>query len=317
MTPNPTSPAGGFQGFICEVTAEPVLPAECLACARKGAPGCMMTAPVIKGILNNMRPDDFGLTVTTLLGCARKARLKQDQPYWLKPSELWWSYRGQLLHNVAAQYAKDDAQAIAEQRFSMLGQANGRMGEITGQPDLVLTDLGVLVDYKTTKRMPQPWKTYTCPATSDVIQDSQWAVRTKYIECPFCEDGRHIAKDVLVLGKPRAYQGHIQQVSVYAVMLRENGIPVHTAEIVYQDMAGQLRIPVELLPAEQVWALVEQRVAVHTQAELPGILTDPDQNWECDFCPARSACESLHGGPVGKALVAEQNEAQILKELGY
>ena len=110
---------------------------------------------------------------------------------------------------------------------------------------------------------------------------------------------------------------HIQQVSVYAVMLRENGIPVNSAEIVYQDMAGQLRIPVELLPAEQVWALVEQRVAAHTQAELPGVITDPDQSWECDYCPSRSACESLHGGPVGKSLVAEQNEAQVLKELGY
>ncbi len=304
----------GFQGFICEVTAEPVSPAECLACARKGAPGCTMTGPIIKGILSNLRPDDFGLTVTTLLGCARKARLKLEAPYWLKPSELWWSYRGQLLHNVAAQYAKDDAQAIAEQRFSMLVETGGGVVEITGQPDLVLTDLGVLVDYKTTKHMPQPWKTYTCPETGDVIQHGQWALRTKYIECPFCEDGRHIAKDVLALGKPRAYQGHIQQVSVYAVILRENGIPVHTAEIVYQDMAGQLRIPVELLSAEQVWALLEQRVAVHTQAELPGILTDPDQGWECDFCPVRSVCESLHGGPVGKAMVSEQNEAQILKE---
>ncbi len=156
--------------------------------------------------------------------------------------------QGQLLHNVAAQYAREDKHAIAEQRFSMLVQANGQVIEITGQPDLVLTDLGVLVDYKTTKRMPQPWKTYTCPITGKVIQDSQWAMRTKYIDCPFCEDGRHIAKDVLVLGKPRAYQGHIQQVSVYALMLRENGISVQTAEIVYQDMAGQLRIPVDLCP---------------------------------------------------------------------
>lgn len=312
----PTSPTG-FQGFICEVTAEPVSPVECLACARSGAPGCTMTAPVIKGILNNLRPDDFGLTVTTLLGCARKTRLKLEQPYWLKPSELWWSYRGQLMHNIAAQYAREDPHALAEQRFSMLVQANGQMIEITGQPDLVLTDLGVLVDYKTTKRMPQPWKTYTCPVTGEVIQDSQWAVRTKYIECPFCEDGRHIAKDVLALGKPRAYQGHIQQVSVYAVMLQENGIPVRSAEIVYQDMGGQLRVPIELLPIEQVWALLEQRVALHTQAELPAIITDPEQAWECDFCAARSACESLHGGPVGKALAAEQSEAQILKELGY
>ncbi len=317
MISTESSLLAGFQGFICEVTAEMVTPADCLACARSGAPGCSMTAPVVRGILSNMRPADFGLTVTTLLGCARKARLKRAHPYWLKPSELWWSYRGQLLHNVAAQYALEDRHAIAEQRFSMLVQANGQVIEITGQPDLVLTDLGVLVDYKTTKRMPQPWKTYTCPITGKVIQDSQWAVRTKYIDCPFCEDGRHIAKDVLKLGKPQAYQGHIQQVSVYALMLRENGIPVQTAEIVYQDMAGQLRIPVDLLPAEQVWALLEERVTLHTQPELPGIITDPEQAWSCDFCEVRSVCESLHGSPVGKGQINEQTEALILKELGF
>ena len=321
MIPTQPTSTHGFQGFICEITTEPVLPAECLACARKGAPGCTMTAPVIKGILSNLRPDDFGLTVTTLLGCARKARLKLEQPYWLKPSELWWSYRGQLMHNIAAQYAHEDAQAIAEQRFSMMVQAHGQLIEISGQPDLVLVDRGVLVDYKTTKRMPQTWKTYTCPEAGNVIQEGQWAIRTKYIECPFCEDGRHVAKDVLAQGKPRAYQGHIQQVSVYAVMLRENGIPIQTAEIIYQDMAGQLRVPVELLPTAEVWALLEQRVAEHTQAGLPGIITDAEQTWECDYCALRSACEALHGGPVGavllKAQAAEQNEAQLLKELGY
>ena len=61
-----------FTGFICEVTTNPVTPTECLACARAGPlPGCPMSAPVVKGILDGLRPDDFGLTVTTLLGCAR------------------------------------------------------------------------------------------------------------------------------------------------------------------------------------------------------------------------------------------------------
>ena len=77
----PTTSPTGFQGFICEVTAERVTAFHCLACARKGAPGCTMTAPVVRGILSNMRPADFGLTVTTLLGCARKARLKRAHPY--------------------------------------------------------------------------------------------------------------------------------------------------------------------------------------------------------------------------------------------
>lgn len=68
-----------FEGFICEVSGEVVFPLHCLECARGGAPGCPMTAPVVKGILDGLRPDDFGLTVTSLLACARKERLKQER----------------------------------------------------------------------------------------------------------------------------------------------------------------------------------------------------------------------------------------------
>ena len=113
-----------FQNFICEVTGEPTPPQACLACARSGAlPGCPMTAPVVKGILANMRPDDFGVTITTLLGCPRKFQLKQEVDYNLRPSEMWWAYRGQLMHDVSARYAQDDPNAVVEQRYSVMVEA--------------------------------------------------------------------------------------------------------------------------------------------------------------------------------------------------
>ena len=75
---------------------------------------------MIAGIVRGLRPADFGLTVTTLIGCLRKARLMQTEPYWLKPAESYWSYRGQLMHGVAAQYADEADQIIAEQRLSIV-----------------------------------------------------------------------------------------------------------------------------------------------------------------------------------------------------
>ena len=87
-----------FQGFECDATGEPVAPTECLACARAGAlPGCHQTAPVIAGILRGLRPESMGLSITTLLGCARKTRLQREVDYWLKPSQSYWAYRGQLM----------------------------------------------------------------------------------------------------------------------------------------------------------------------------------------------------------------------------
>jgi CRISPR/Cas system-associated exonuclease Cas4 (RecB family) len=98
----------------------------------------------------------------------------------------------------------------------------------------------------------------------------------------------------------------VQQVSLYRLVLAEHGVTVDTAEIVYMDMREQLRIPVELLPLDEAWKLIEQRLALFTTNSLPDILHDPEEFWECDFCPVRGVCERLYGAPVGKSLVGEE-----------
>lgn len=296
-----------FQNFICEVTGEPTPPQACLACARSGAlPGCPMTAPVVKGILANMRPDDFGVTITTLLGCPRKFQLKQEWDYNLRPSEMWWAYRGQLMHDVSARYAQDDPNAVVEQRYSVMVEAPEGLNIISGQPDLVYLDRRHILDFKTIKAVPGPWRAYTCPETGVLIREGPYAWRPKMIACPHCFEGEHVARQIVREGPPRAKKAHVQQVSLYRLVLAEHGVAVDTAEIVYMDMREQLRIPVELLPLDEAWKLIEQRLALFTTNSLPDILHDPEEFWECDFCPVRGVCERLHGAPVGKSLVGEE-----------
>lgn len=290
-----------FSGFVCEADGSPVAPDACLACARNGAqPGCHLTAPVINGIRRNLRPDDFGLTITTLLGCPRKQRLMQTHAYWIKPSEAWWSYRGQLMHGISAQYAEDDPFAIAEKRYKMTIEIAGKPVTISGQPDVILIDRACLTDYKTTQRVPGPWRTWACPDTGEVIREGQFAWRNKWMDCPACGE-RHAAAAIETVGRPRPYRHHVQQVSLYRLLLHENGIDITTAELVYMDMATQLRLPVELLSLDEARALLKERLSLFLQDELPGVLVDPGEVWACDFCAVRSACETLHGGPVGKA----------------
>jgi hypothetical protein len=296
-----------FQTFICEISGEPTLPQDCLACARKGAlPGCPMTAPVVKGILANMRPDDFGVTITTLLGCPRKFQLKQEWDYSLRPSELWWTYRGQLMHDVSARYAQGDPDAVVEQRYSVMVDAPQGLNIISGQPDLVYLDRRHILDFKTIKAVPGPWRVYTCPETGIVLREGPYAWRPKMIYCPHCFEGEHVARQIVQEGPPRAKKAHVQQVSLYRLVLAEHGIQVDTAEIVYMDMREQLRIPVELLSLDDAWQLIEQRLALFTTESLPDVLRDPDEVWECDYCPVRGVCERLFGASVGKALVGEE-----------
>jgi hypothetical protein len=257
---------------------------------------------VVKGILKGLRSDDpaalqqsgIGLTVTTLLGCPRKHRLQQSEPYWLRPSETWWAYRGQLMHGIAAEYAHDDHNAIAERRFSLPVSAapDGQIIEITGQPDLVLVDRRHLVDYKTTRSVPGPLRTWTCPESGRTIRESQFAWRNKWMSCPHCRSERHEAKAIESSGEPQPYPRHIQQVSLYRLILWENGLEVDTAEIIYQDMRQQLRLPVQLLPLDAARGLLEARLSLHRQTDLPAVLTAPEDLWECDYCPVRNACES-------------------------
>ena len=300
-------------GFICDAEDLPVTIEACLACARSGAlPGCHQTAPVIAGIIRGLRPDDFGLTVTTLIGCARKARLMRETPYWLKPSESYWAYRGAMMHGVAAQYADEADHIIAEQRFAMRVETLGsRLVEVTGQPDLVLLDQARLLDCKTTKSVPTGWRSYVCPETEQVIREGPYALRRKLIDCPHCRLGQHEVKTIEVIGPPRAKVQHVLQLSLYRLLLDRNGIVVNSGELIYQDMDTQRRIPVDLLPLAEAERYLRERVTLAVQTDLPPIVTDPEELWQCSYCPVRTACEERHGGPVGKAA---QHQSTTMEE---
>jgi len=340
-----------FKAFICEVSGEFVAHHACLACARNGAlPGCQMTAPVIGGIQANMRPDEpvalvaegYGaLTMTTLLSCPRKWRLKIEYDYAEKPSNLWWAFRGQLVHEMVAGASLDDPHVIVERRFSMLVDIPNMpvetnsyipvfdgMVEITGQPDQVYLDRDLLVDFKTTKRVPQPWKTYTCPKTAEVLREGQWRPRYGTVfECA-C-GGKHKAKDIEKVSPPRAYVSHILQLSAYAALLRENGVHIAAGEVVYLDMQQALRVPIELMAQDEVIAMIQERLPGFIQSDLPDPL-EPirgEQPWECRYCVVEEQCQAIGSGaevqkiePLQVVLPQTQTEdveKRILRELGF
>ena len=291
-------------GFLCGATDMPVTIEACLACARSGAlPGCHQTAPVLNGIVQGLRPDDYGLTVTTLIGCLRKWRLMQDTAYWLKPAQSYWAYRGQLLHGVAAHYAADDPHAIAEQRFTItIALPDGQSIAVSGQPDLVLIDQHTLIDYKTTKVVPTGWRSYVCPETDQLIAEGPYALRRKSLDCPHCALGAHLTK-VDRSDRPAAGEtpsrAASQPVSPAAgserVRRRSRRDPVsrHGHAVPHPDRPAAARLKPK--------RYLRERVALAVQTDLPPILTDEDELWACDYCPVRQVCEERHGGPVGKA----------------
>ena len=317
-----------FKGFLCEVSGEPVSAEECLDCASHGAPiGCDMTSPVIRGIINGKRPDDFGLSVTTALGCPRQWRLKIVCDYFTKPSHEWWVYRGVALHTAAETYAAEEG-ILSERRMNFLIPLGERMppevngyvalvGDnviLTGKPDLVDVERGHIIDFKTSKKVPLRHYAYTCPKTGEILRAGKFPARYDFA----CGCGEtHPAREIQKIGPPQARLDHLWQLAIYSLMLEENGVPIYTAEVVYQDMERQKRILVPAAELEkrkaEVQDYLERTLPLFTQAEIPVEADVPARaKWQCEkYCVVSEQCRERLNIPVSEQTVEESGAKSL------
>jgi CRISPR/Cas system-associated exonuclease Cas4 (RecB family) len=159
------------QGFHCIVDFEDVSFEACVTCAATQG-RCQLTASLLRGMADQARARNESdaereraredglesamppLSVTALTGCTRQAYLKTTEPYYQRPDQQYWAYRGTLGHLLAERGAGPEI--VAEQRFErVLSLPSGRAVTITGQPDEIDPARGLLIDYKTTDRAPR------------------------------------------------------------------------------------------------------------------------------------------------------------------
>jgi CRISPR/Cas system-associated exonuclease Cas4 (RecB family) len=230
--------------------------------------------------------------VTELLGCLRKVVLKKEHDYWVKPSEAYWAFRGQLGHLAVEGYAQSPGM-VAEERL----EARVEGFTVTGKPDVIYPERRHLEDYKTCKRVPGTTKTYTCAECTTVIRENQWAVRRgQGLTCKACghEYGSVEVKDLLAEGPPRPYGSHTAQVNLYALILAQNGTRIDTAEIVYLDMSGVLRLRVDLWPLHATGQMAADRIRHLQESWIPaGVYDDEEENWQCRYCPLVDVCTEI------------------------
>jgi CRISPR/Cas system-associated exonuclease Cas4 (RecB family) len=145
------------QGFHCIVDFVDVPYSACVECAAtKGR--CQFTASLLRGMAEQSegrQPDAPGsASVTSLTGCARQTFLKETEPFYQRPDEQYWAYRGTIGHTMVERGAGEDV--VAERRFAReLRLPSGRTLTITGRPDEIVPGRKLLVEYKTTDRPPR------------------------------------------------------------------------------------------------------------------------------------------------------------------
>lgn len=139
------------KGFICERTGERLAFEDCLDCAMSRVNrklDCPYDEATIFGMIAYQEVRD-GISVTMISGCHRAVFLSRHYDYYVRPSQAYWAFRGQIAHKVC-QEMELQRDAIKEQRFSREWEGI----EISGRPDLILPSQKVLKDYKTTKTVP-------------------------------------------------------------------------------------------------------------------------------------------------------------------
>ena len=292
---------------------------------------------------------DFGFSATELLGCPRKYHLGQMYPWWEELSKLYWAFRGQIMHERAEQYAALDPFAIVERRLFYYAKVHGRTVAVSGAPDLIRYNPQrggwELVDYKTIKKIA-PFYRHTCPYTGEVITEMPFPVNGKGITCFTCSE-KHAKREVRIEKVPFQPRGsHTQQMQIYAHLvenvrdklaaqineqLAKAGLSVQvpddatvvSAELHYMSMEKPKRAPVEIWPEKDRRNFITDRLRAMLRDDLPPIIDDPREVWQCNYCPLRGVCEDEHNGKVGKAALLEQmkavefNPKESLRELGY
>ncbi len=318
-TPSTKSSAStktGLVGLLCEVTEEPVTFDECLTCSQRGAPGCPMVPAVIHDISNSIRDPkyadkfakqagaDVGFSVTELVGCPRQYVLKQQHPYWEKPSSLYRMAFGSGYHAALAGYPNGIKEQILAWKFTL----QGKKVLLVGTPDLFYAspDGWHIVDYKVTANPPFGHKVAICTHCDlDLYKGDDG------LTCPNCGPLNPRSSAVSrVYRSAQARSSHALQVNLYALLIEKNveileqehSITANGfagAEIVYLSPKTPVRCDVAL-DREATIAFLKARLNSLLTNHLPPILDEVDELWRCDYCPVRSICEQLHGSQVGK-----------------
>jgi CRISPR/Cas system-associated exonuclease Cas4 (RecB family) len=135
------------------MTGEKMSFEDCIECSKHHS-RCDLTPPMLRGMLAD-QPRSEGISVTTLSSCPRKAVLQTKEPYWTRPDEDWWAFRGRLAHLIVEAHHGDDA-AVVEEEFS----CKFRDITVVGHPDVIYPEQGLIVDYKSTAWVPKDGQVY-------------------------------------------------------------------------------------------------------------------------------------------------------------
>jgi PD-(D/E)XK nuclease superfamily len=271
---------------------------DCLSCALSGDNGCNFTYPILKSMYDGDQSVSrgTGISVTTLKeSCLRSAVLSAKLPYAEDPRDMYARWFGTGAHAMVEPHMPPGC--YGEVRFWMW------WGDelVSGKPDLVDREHGLIYDYKTAKELPrygQPWPDHA-------IQLQLY----RYLIDHAVGVGDDPNPDTWA--DPSDFQPPDWEV-LYVTYLAKEGtvtLPVtRSEEWVKKDgtpAARKRRVP-DIWTDEQVEAYVaprmEQLVAGFELGQVPPVPIGWENltGWKCvKFCPVKDECMAMQTGARG------------------
>jgi hypothetical protein len=139
-----------LKGLYCKKREQVVTFNECLECSKdaevtigKDRYVCDIFPEFIQFVIKeNEHEHSSNVSVTQLLGCSRKAYLSRVCDYSVAPEDLWYRFRGSIIHLLMEQFKVEDS--IVEGRFKK--EFNGIT--VSGRIDRIDTRRKTITDYK-------------------------------------------------------------------------------------------------------------------------------------------------------------------------
>lgn len=145
-----------LKGVICPYDGQYRDFADCICSHEEGTRTCNAPVQVLKIMRDNhIERKDAGWSASTLLMCAREYALTQKYDYYESPVSGWNKARGTWLHAMLESDATPRKGLIRERRIEKTVLVDGKEVRLTGKPDEIDTEQGVLIDYKSKDLLPR------------------------------------------------------------------------------------------------------------------------------------------------------------------
>lgn len=262
-------------GWLDPDTGERIIFEDALEQAKEHGASMGFPYEVLLGMYQNLtkvRPVE--ITVTTLLGCARKVQLERQHDFYAEPLRNYPAFRGTIIHSIMENSATPGASV--EARYTREFEGTLISGGVDWWRVMRTKNNRVLLrDFKSVKELPKYNTAYTHHRQQ--VNLYRWLLDLDPVET-----------------------------DIEIVYISMDGVKIIPLSAGGETRTGRKK-PQHVWDDDQVEDFLRERIALLDRGEeiLPYRLVPEEDLWQCDYCELRSLCHRKAFQEIARSSDAE------------